>query len=272
MIPFTELAGVDLGPSTGITGRIEYGVAPTYQRNYYDVYLVPVNFENGIATASMPVGVITTIEYKDPNDPKAQWKNVPVSEWSDPKYGVGSDMGVGVGSVAGGVASPVYHLPGSLADGLLIDMSATARSITFGGNPLEGNGSVTNWQGTSLGYEVISPAGNSSGRRKATYGYIDSGGLGGGVTNTYLPDDLVNLETLPPGTVVKVFTPDLSTLLYQTTISQEETNTATYIYGNSPDYINTGTAPFLLGPLYFQYLTADTGNAIWDYLPVAPSP
>ena len=220
----------------------------------------------------MPIGVITTIEYKDPNDPKAQWIIVPVSEWSDPKYGVGSDMGVGVGSVTGGVASPVYQLPGSLSRGLLIDMSATERSITFGDNPPEGKGSVSNWQGTSLGYEVISPAGNSSGRRIATIGYIDSGGLGGGVTNTYLPHDLVDLQTLPLGTVVNVFTSDLSTLLYQTTISQEETNTATYVYANSPDYINTGTAPFLLGPIYFQYLTADTGNAIWDYLPVSPSP
>ena len=140
--------------STGITGSIEYGV-PAYQKNTYDVYHVPVAFDNGIVTASMPVGVITQVEYKkDPNDPNSKWQIVPVSEWTDPTYGIGSDMGSGWESKQGGVASPVFNLPDDLASGLQIDLSGSGPSATFGDNPLKEQASIANWQGTRFAYEV----------------------------------------------------------------------------------------------------------------------
>lgn len=269
VIPFTELHGAELGPPTGITGSIEYGV-PAYQKNTYDVYHVPVAFDNGIVTASMPVGVITQVEYKkDPNDPNSKWQIVPVSEWTDPTYGIGSDMGVGVGVKQGGVASPVFNLPDDLASGLQIDLSGSGPSATFGDNPLKEQASIANWQGTRFAYEVISPTGGSSQIRQVTYGYVDSGGLGGEVPNTYLPEDIKNLDILPVGSIIKIYTFDEQTLLYQTTITEENQTgaTATFIQNTDPDYVNTGTAPFLLGPLYFKYVTSDTGVAVWNYLP-----
>lgn len=102
-----------------------------------------------------------------------------------------------------------------------------------------------------------------------TYGYVDSGGLGGEVPNTYLPEDIKNLDILPVGSIIKIYTFDEQTLLYQTTITEENQTgaTATFIQNTDPDYVNTGTAPFLLGPLYFKYVTSDTGVAVWNYLP-----
>ena len=78
---------------------------------------------------------------------------------------------------------------------------------------------------------MISPTGGSSQIRQVTYGYVDSGGLGGEVPNTYLPEDIKNLDILPVGSIIKIYTFDEQTLLYQTTITEENQTgaTATFI-------------------------------------------
>ncbi len=267
VIPSTYFTGVDLGPPTGLAGVISYG-DPIYQKDYYDIYLVPVEYENGIATSSIPVGIITAVEYLV----DGYWQLIPPSEWSNPTYGVGPDMGVGVGGIGGtpvNVASPVYGLPGSLANGLLIDLSPDSRSVTFGDNPLAPVASVSGWRGTYLAYEVISPGGQSKGIFTVNNAYIDSGGLGGAVASDKLPPDLEGATTLPVGTIVKVYAPDSATLLYQTTITEEDVVGATYVE-DLPQYLNTGIVPFFLGPIYFDYLPAGIGTAVWDYPLPAP--
>ncbi len=88
-IPMTLLNPATLGPSTGVTGEIHYGT-PEFQRVYYDVYNVPVSYQNGIVTAAIPVGVIYQVEYNGGDG----WKIIPPSDWSDPKYQITTDMGV----------------------------------------------------------------------------------------------------------------------------------------------------------------------------------
>jgi hypothetical protein len=261
VIPYTLLEGVDLGPSTGITGMIPYGVDPTYQKDFFDVYLVPVVFENGIATSSIPVGVITEVQYLT----DGVWEVIPPSLW--PYYGVGPDLGVGVGATEPtvNIASPVYALPETLANGLLIDMSASGPLIRFGDNPLPPVANVPDWRGALLKYQIISPEGEVGSLTTASQTFIDSGGLGGSVSATALPADLTDSKTLPVETKINVYTPD-GQWLYQTTVTREDTNGETVVLEGevNADYLNTGTAPFLLGPLYFDYSTAD-GIARWAY-------
>ncbi len=256
VIPYTLLEGVDLGPPTGITGMIPYG-DPVYQMDYFDVYLVPVVFDNGIATASIPVGVITKVIYDG--------QPVPPEKWSNPLYGVGPDLGVGIGATEPtvNVQSPVYGLPDGLATGLLMDIPAN--TITFGDNPKPGGPSVSGWRGTDLWYQIVSADNVAGPLMKVNGAYIDSGGLGGAVASAALPDGLKGQETLPLNTVINVYTSE-GTLLYQTTITREDTNGETTVGSGRglAHYMNTGMAPFLLGPLYFDYSTTD-GIAVWNY-------
>jgi hypothetical protein len=100
---------------------------------------------------------------------------------------------------------------------------------------------------------------------KVNDAYIDSGGLGGAVASVALPHDLKGQQTLPMNTVINVYNSE-GTLLYQTTITREDTNGETTVGSGRglAQYMNTGMAPFLLGPLYFDYSTTD-GIAVWNY-------
>ena len=261
VIPYTLLEGVDLGPSTGLTGFIEYGVDPTYQKNYYDIYYVPVDLGNGIVTRPWAIGVITDVEYLE----KGQWVSIPPEEWTKPKYNVNPDLGVGIGPSFANILSPVYGLPDPLDSGLLMDVSVVGPSITFGDNPVPGVNQVSGgWRGTTLKYQIISPDGVPGKLVTATNTYIDSGGLGGAVTSNALPPDLHGATTLPVGSSIDVYTAD-GQLLYRTKIIRSDTNGETVVDSGDATYMNTGLAPFLLGPLYFDY--SGPGTVWWDYSP-----
>lgn len=258
VIPYTQLDTELLGPPTGQFGKIEYG-EPVWQKIYYQIYEIPVDFGNGIVTAPIPVGVIYMAEEKDSND---NWNPIPPLKW--PEKDVVADLGVASG-IADGIASPVRGLPGNLADGILVDLSAdNLPSITFGPSTIQGN-TVPGWWYATLDYEVISPAGNSSGIKTITnQAIIDTGGLGGVVPREYLPADLIDKKKLPLGTVVKVYNPESQKLLYTTTVTQTGDAYDTYI---QPSFLNTGIAPYRQGPIYLAYTSPNTGTATFDYLP-----
>lgn len=266
VIPSTYLEGIDLGPPTGVQGQIKYGI-PAQQINYFNVYYMPVVYDNGVVTAAIPVGVIYKVEYRD--SPDQPYTVIDPSEW--PEYSVDSDMGVGVGT-RDGLESPVLGLPTPLNQGLLIDMSPSGSSITFGANPIQGGTTVLGWYYTTLGYEVSYQAESSGPQTVDGVAIIDSGGLGGEVPRAGLPSTIgAQQQTLPVGTVVSVYTPDHKTLLYSTVVTTDKAGVeATYIADFS--YLNTGIAPFLQGPLYFAYTPPTDenpygGTIVFDYPP-----
>lgn len=182
IVPITDFEGVDLGPSTGVLGVIEYGIPPA-QKNYYEVYNVPVGFDNGVVTASVPVGVI----YKAEVFEGGKWVPVDRSDWK--KYYISADLGVGVDYDTGDVRSPVLGLPGDLSEGLLIDMSDNGLSITFGPDPLQDQlgTEVLGWYFTNLAYEVTYDSESSGKQLIRGQAIIDSGGLGGAVQRKFCP-------------------------------------------------------------------------------------
>lgn len=267
IVPITDFDGVDLGPSTGLLGVIEYGI-PAAQRNYYEVYNVPVEFDNGVVTASVPVGVIYQAEVFE----GGHWVPVDRSDWKE--YGISADLGVGVDYDPGDVRSPVLGLPGDLSEGLLIDMSDNGLSVTFGPDPLQDQHGteVLGWYFTSLVYEVTYD-GESSGKQVITnQAIIDSGGLGGAVQRKYLPTTIpAGSKHLPKHAVISVYTQDGQTRLFTTKVTSD-TNGAYWneIYGS--EYLNTGIAPFRQGPIYFSYEPPASGDfyggtAVFHYSP-----
>jgi hypothetical protein len=168
----------------------------------------------------------------------------------------------------------VYGLPGDLSQGLLIDMSQAASSVTFGPDPLEGGTEVLGWWFTNLAYEVTYQN-ESSGKREITGGaVIDSGGLGGAVQKAYLPSTIDTTKAnLPVGSVISVYTPDQQTLLYTTTVT-DSTNLSYVTTIQDFEYLNTGIAPFLQGPIYFSYTPPASGDfnggSAYFHYPPAP--
>jgi hypothetical protein len=167
---------------------------------------------------------------------------------------------MGVGPYTGAdISSPLLTLPGGLAQGLLIDMPAGR--LTFGANPLPKVASLPGWFYTTATVK-ITYNGLSVTTKPATT-TIDSGGIGGGASGDMLPPTM-NLDLydpLPAGTIIELFTPDGSTLLYRTTVTDAQVTA-----GQAPELwptsfgFNTGVIPFLQGPIYFSYTPAYVPN------------
>lgn len=247
VVPITDLKGADLGPPTGQGGTYEYGIPPN-QRLYYDVYTVPVEFDNGIGTASVPVAVVYKAEIY--NFQTKEWVVIDPSEW--PTYYISADLGVGV-DAGGDLKSPVPALPGQLGQGLLIDMSDNGLSINFGPKPLPYVNEVAGWYYTNLAYEVTYKDASSGKVLVPGNAIIDSGGLGGAVQRNPLPPNVPpDAQNLPEGSIVTVYAPDMTTKLYTMSVPSQE-NSAYWAQIENLVYLNTGIAPFRQGPIYFSY-------------------
>jgi hypothetical protein len=260
LIPITQVNAQNLGAPTGVTGETEYG---DWGRFYYTEYSVPVNFGNGIVTAPTTIGVFTRVsEFIN-----GTWTDIPQSEWSDPQYAVDANMGVCWGQNSGGLSSPVVALPGSLGQGLLVNVPAG--QLGFGANPLTPVTSVPGMYDTTLGVQV-SYSGQTAINTIHDNVTIDSGGLGGNIPHNVLPASLsayTDGDNLPAGTTISVYTSDGATELYSMTITQAE-----HVAGNGPsvssasDGMNTGIYPFLQGPMYFLYGPGDSSaTTTFDY-------
>ncbi|WP_167098205.1 PecA family PE domain-processing aspartic protease [Mycobacterium sp. DL592] len=265
LIPITQIDVSNLEP-TGITNYTEYGGS---QRDYYTEYRTSVDYGNGMVTQSTVIGVIDRVtELKD-----GSWVDVPQEDWTNPKYAIDAVMGVCWGADGGGLTSPIHDLPAGLNQGFLMNLPVA--QLVFGANPLTPVTAVSGWYATTLAAQVSYQGVQSAITPIVKNVVIDSGGLGGYIPRDVLPSTLSDYsvgDTLPVGTTISYFTPDGQTLLFSTTITQDQ-----YDADNGPfvssfsDGANTGIAPFLLGPIYFSYTPADFGTATFDYAP-ATSP
>ncbi|TGD87576.1 hypothetical protein BayCH28_14605 [Mycolicibacterium sp. CH28] len=266
VIPITFLDANNLGPTLGVTGMIAYG---DWGRFYYTVYAPSLEFGNGMTTAGTPVAVVDSIEVNEGSG----WVPLDQSEWSDSTWSASIQPTMGVGPYTGStIASPISTLPSGLGQGLLINYPE--KQLAFGQNPLPSVNKVAGWFYTALTVTVTS--GSQSQQSVNVTSTIDSGGIGGGVTQAMLPANLAYLgvgDELPPGTVIQVFAPD-GQILYQTTVteSQYESGDAPSVWTTSLGF-NTGIIPFLQGPIYFSYTPAYVpnpanfygGTAVFDF-------
>ncbi|MCV7179316.1 PecA family PE domain-processing aspartic protease [Mycolicibacterium sphagni] len=266
IIPITDVNADNIGQPTGKTGMIQYG---DWGRFYYSVYDTSVNFGDGIITEPTDIGVVTSVS--ESTDNGATWHDIPQSEWSDPKYAVSADMGVCWGT-SDGVGSVVHALPTGLNQGLLIN--EPAGQLTFGANPLTPVTSANGWYDATLDVQVSYKGTSTPIQQIVNNVTIDSGGLGGNVPIDVLPSTLSDLKVddyLPVGTTVSVYTSDGLTLLYTTTITQDDYDDGPSASVSSKDYgFNSGITPFLQGPIYFSYDPADVGTTTFDYAPSTP--
>ncbi|MGO9157915.1 PecA family PE domain-processing aspartic protease [Mycobacterium sp.] len=232
VIPLRDIGLFNLGLPTGF-GTGAYSGGLTY---FYATFDTTVNFGNGIVS-STPVDVVLL--------------GLPTSFGSFANgNGAAGIMGIGVNAGGPGPSSPVTGLPSTLNQGVLIN--EPQGYLQFGPNPIippPGAGSVT---GAPVGDLQVSVGGAP--QVDVPGSYIDSGGVYG-----TLP---TSVGSLPPGTLIKVYSG--GTELYQYTTTATNTPTVTTTSGDS---MNTGFEPFSQGPVYISYSPNGTGTTVFDYLP-----
>lgn len=267
IVPITMLDTAKLGPYTGqngVTGFAEWG------QYFYKIYQSSLDFGDGMITAGTPIGVIYEIQTKNK---RGEWETLHRSEWSKPEYASYVAPTMGVGSYVDPLPSPVRTLPSSLADGFLmsgLSVDDFTGQLTFGPDPLSGGTTVGGWTYSNLTIDVSYPSGGcggdpdpcTTGQQHVT-ATTDSGGIGGGLSLSMLPQSMDDLDlqvgdTIPPGTTIAVYTPDGSTLLYTTTVLNSDPLPVPTVWASSLGF-NTGIRPFFQGPLYFSYFPQGSG-------------
>ena len=251
VVPLDDVAGVDLGQSTG-TGSFTYGAGTIT----YTTYSVSVNLgvDNGIISQPTTIGVIDTFSGSGPAP---------------------AILGVGLNSDGPFATSPVQSLPGTLGQGVLIN--APGGTLQFGANPLPSYASVSGTHTTA--YVTVTPPQGAAGSG-TTSTVIDSGGVYGHfpVPSPPIVPNPTPDGNVPENDVIAVYTSDGGTLLY----SQMVSGPATDLPSVSSQFssFNTGIAPFSgLGgdlssgvgsaapngiPIYLSYSSSGTGTMVFD--------
>ncbi|WP_261864912.1 PecA family PE domain-processing aspartic protease, partial [Mycobacterium montefiorense] len=233
------------------SSSIEFGQAPQFETNYYDVYRVPVDFGNGIITRPTNIGVVSS----------ATMTNT-VTGVTTPIEPSMVEPIVGIGAITGTppyfTTSPTQALPGILGNGMLIDEPRNCGQ--FGPNPLSGTASMLGAAGTKVNVSI------NGGQPQAVPAIVDTGGRYG-----YLPSDLIgNIPVgakVPAGTIISVTALD-GTPLYTQTVNDSAGPTVTTPTTADGIY-NTGYFPFSLGRIYFGYDPPGVGITTFDVPAVA---
>lgn len=262
VVPITKLDRTNLGPTTGQQGMTQFA---EWGRFYFTVHQAALDFGAGMVTSGTPIAVVTEVEILT----HGTWTPIPEDQWNDKQWADYLDPVMGVGPYTGlAVSSPLRTLPGSLSAGYLVDGPLTPDpdkgTLTFGENPLPPVTEVPGLFYTTLAVQVsyddpasctATPAKCITGRQVVT-ATIDTGGLGGGLSMSMLPEalqDKVSLNSyLPAGTTISVYTPDQKTLLYTVTVTATDPSPVPQVWDPSLGF-NTGILPFFLGPIYVSY-------------------
>lgn len=262
VVPITKLDRTNLGPTTGQQGMTQFA---EWGRFYFTVYQAALDFGAGMVTSGTPIAVVTEVEILT----HGTWTPIPEDQWNDKQWADYLDPVMGVGPYTGlAVSSPVRTLPGSLSAGYLVDGPLTpdpdGGTLTFGENPLPPVTEVPGLFYTTLAVQVsyddpasctATPAKCITGRQVVT-ATIDTGGLGGGLSMSMLPEalqDKVSLNSyLPAGTTISVYAPDQKTLLYTVTVTATDPSPVPQVWDPSLGF-NTGILPFFQGPIYVSY-------------------
>jgi hypothetical protein len=234
VIPLQDIGLQGLGFPTGL-GLSGYSAGLDY---IYLTFNMPVSFGNGIVTAPTSV-------------------DVPIFSW--PTYlggptsfgaftssdGAAGILGIGPDAGSPGPSIVTNALPGDLSQGVLINESQGV--LEFGPNPLPPGVSVTGAPISTLDVQV------NNGPLQPVTGDIDSGGVYGTI-----PSSVIGSGTVPPGTVISVYTSD-GQLLYSYTTNATDGPTVT-----SANVMDTGYIPFAQQPVYIGYSPSGVGTTTFD--------
>ena len=219
--------------ASGYSGGLNY---------FYATFNAPVNFGNGLVTASTPVDVElfaypTSIQSLLTNGFSFQNFFAP-----DGAQGV---LGLGPNSGGPGPSIPTQALPGDLGQGVLINETAAQPYLQFGPNP---GTPITTVNGAPIGNLNVQVG---SGPVQTVSSEIDSGGVFGTVPSSVLGN-------APTGTVVTVTDPTTHAVLY--TYDVGASNAPVVANG----VMNTGYLPFGNNPVYISYSPSGTGTTVFD--------
>jgi hypothetical protein len=210
-----------------------------------------VNFGSGAVTAptSIEVGILPF--------PTSLQGLVLIADGGAFGPGTAGILGVGPNLVAVGDHGNVVTtaLPGQLAEGELINQPQGY--LQFGPNPLPPVASVTGVPVTTLdvqigGYDPFGPYWSVT-------SVFDSGGNHGTIPGIILGTGQTS-GSVPEGTTISISTNDNQTPLYSYTTTATNSPIVT---GNVA--MNTGFAPFALGPVYIGNSPSGVGTITFDY-------
>jgi hypothetical protein len=234
----------------GLPGLLKLGLPTSFGAsgysgglNYvYATFDAPVNFGNGIVTASTPVDVEL---FAYPTSIQSLLRNGFSFQNFFAPDGAQGVLGLGPNSGGPGPSIPTQALPGDLGQGVLINETAAQPYLQFGPNP-----------GTPIGSVTGAPIGNldvqvGSGPVQTVSSEIDSGGVFGTVPSSVLAN-------APTGTVVTVTDPTTHAVLY--TYDVGASNAPVVANG----VMNTGYLPFDNNPVYISYSPSGTGTTVFD--------
>ncbi|ORW44053.1 hypothetical protein AWB90_16080 [Mycobacterium paraense] len=247
LFPVQDVDLQSLGQATG-SGVYKFGPPEQSTVDYYTTYTASLDFGNGIITKPMTVGVITSETYN----------GVPQTP-SEIVLGVGSNTP----SLPHFAVSPVQELPGALSQGVLINEPKL--QVEFGPDPLTPFAAATGAPITNdLGVAVTPPGGPLGGMQSATGAFVDTGGNGGDLPQSMLPQSLSYLQPgqyLPQGTEIQVEVPSATLSGYQ--LVYEEIVPANSMLVTAGDF-NTGNYVFTKLPVYLSYTPSGPGTMFFD--------
>lgn len=220
---------------------------------HYETYETSVDFGGGAVADSTLVNVVTN------ND---QYPNSVANFQTYFSWGADGILGVGANTAGPGPAPiPNTDLPGELSDGVLIFQNflpfGLGGLMVYGPNPLPTRVSLPGAPDAYVKVRVNGGALTDAGS------IIDSGGVYGTLPLANAPDGSVAGQNLPAGTVISVYAPDETTLLYTFTTLSGLAGTPVIQTG----LMNTGNAPYQQNPIYMNYAGPDrigsTDFSIW---------
>lgn len=219
----------------------------------YASYPTSVDFGNGLVTAPTPVNVVLFSLPTSPFAISAYFTEFLKNPFTTPfdayfaSAGVDGVLGVGPNAVGPGPSIPTQFLPGSLSQGMQIDMQNA--QLTFGPNP-DATPGFSLSPGAPITTLYVQVGANAP---IPVPSIVDSGGVQG-----TMPSSVIGgAGSLPANTVITVWAdPNQTQLLYQ-----YNTNTYTPTVIKS-GLMNTGYLPFATQPIYISNAPGHVGTII----------
>ena len=262
LVPPQDVNFATLGPKTNpmpLTSP-QYGFNGGYDVFSYNTYTASVNLGNGIITAPMTVDVMVS------GTQTVGTVQTPIDlTYATPKMGVGVNTQVVVGN------SPVQELPGTLNQGVLLNNPAN--ELQFGANPLTPYAKVPGAPISNAVYIAVTDGGTPA--PVNAHGYIDSGGIYGGVPQSAMPHDQASATHVPSGDNISYYLGDPNsggTLLYSMTsdgspeVFSDGFNSGIFPFSGGSDLTAgpSGTnAPNGI-PIYVSYSPSGIGTTYFD--------
>ncbi len=229
-----------LGTPTG--GLSESGYSGGVQYFYLTYDNVPISYADGLSTDG-PVDI--EVYSYDPSNFLSYFTNDAFQNFL-----TGNDVSgvLGIGENTAGPTTSPFESFGN------VTVDIPGKELIVGGDPVSG----TTLAGAPISTEYISVDG---GPLHAVLNDVDSGGVGGTIPSSLIPAADYNSTTdlVNPGTKIAFYSDQAGTNeLYHYTV--DAVNDPIVVSGSDMD---SGVAPFLLGPISMEYSPAGTGTTIF---------